>query len=406
MTCDVLARLLMLLSFRPISEQTIKPQSNQIDPNIKAKQIFVTSLDKARSKRLPVQRACCSIMAGRNLRLLALFFMLRRSTVMALSSSSSSPLGSTTRNVATQVLQGTGPPSASVDLNKYNIENPQAEWQINRVLQVNESHDGRLALACRNSREHFVDSVTVSFPRLIPDGSLGLNLEEIVGDGGQFGLTLISSLVHEGSAEASKVDILPGDALSQVRLRRRRSKDASLGGNDDELVEEWSVSTECLSYDATVEALQQLPPPVHVEGGSSEDSFVVTVKRIRRLPRVNVKLKYPPSQNEKDEVIEMFAGENLRQGMLVRGVKLNDPLAKRFDTKTGGNCGAGGLCRTCIVTVESGMDVLNPQRPAEKQMLADNPRQRLACKAVVGYGMIEGEMVVRVNPRQWFSDSS
>ena len=89
------------------------------------------------------------------------------------------------------------------------------------------------------------------------------------------------------------------------------------------------------------------------------------------------------------------------QGMLVRNVKLNDPLAKRFDTKQGGNCGAGGLCRTCSVAVVSGGDVLNPQRVAEKQMMKNNPRWRLACKAIVGYGMKEGEMVVRVNPQQW-----
>ena len=49
----------------------------------------------------------------------------------------------------------------------------------------------------------------------------------------------------------------------------------------------------------------------------------------------------------------------------------------------------------------SGGDVLNPQRVAEKQMMKNNPRWRLACKAIVGYGMKEGEMVVRVNPQQW-----
>jgi ferredoxin len=97
----------------------------------------------------------------------------------------------------------------------------------------------------------------------------------------------------------------------------------------------------------------------------------------------------------------MNAGENLRQGMLVRGVKLNDPLAKRFDTKSGGNCGAGGLCRTCSVCVMDGAELLNDQRIAEKQMLADSPRWRLACKAIVGHGMREGEMTVRVNPKQW-----
>jgi hypothetical protein len=46
-------------------------------------------------------------------------------------------------------------------------------------------------------------------------------------------------------------------------------------------------------------------------------------------------------------------------------------------------------------------ELLNPMRNQERQMMASNPRWRLACKAVVGFGMQEGEMTVRVNPRQW-----
>jgi ferredoxin len=75
---------------------------------------------------------------------------------------------------------------------------------------------------------------------------------------------------------------------------------------------------------------------------------------------------------------------------------------KSFDTKSGGNCAAGGLCRTCAVSVmPRGAQLLNPQRVAEQQMLEYQPRWRLACKAIVGFGMQEGEMTVQVNPRQW-----
>ena len=49
--------------------------------------------------------------------------------------------------------------------------------------------------------------------------------------------------------------------------------------------------------------------------------------------------------------------------------------------------------------------MLNPQKISEKQMLEDNPRFRLACKAFVGYGMQEGEITLQVNPRQWGQDS-
>lgn len=65
------------------------------------------------------------------------------------------------------------------------------------------------------------------------------------------------------------------------------------------------------------------------------------------------------------------------------------------------NSGAGGLCRTCSVSVLRGGDLLNPQKVSEKQMLQENPRWRLGCKAFVGYGMKEGEMVIQVNPNQW-----
>jgi hypothetical protein len=44
---------------------------------------------------------------------------------------------------------------------------------------------------------------------------------------------------------------------------------------------------------------------------------------------------------------------------------------------------------------------LNPQAIQEEQMLKKNPKWRLGCKAIVGHGMQQGEMTIRVNPRQW-----
>ena len=61
--------------------------------------------------------------------------------------------------------------------------------------------------------------------------------------------------------------------------------------------------------------------------------------------------------------MEVISGEVLRQAMLVRGVKLNEPLAKRFDDKGVGNCRATGLlCTTCAVSVLQGGELLNPMR--------------------------------------------
>ena len=319
-------------------------------------------------------------------------------------SSQSSLFGKTTRNIATQVLQGTGEPA--VDLNQYNLPFSIIEngWTANFVQKATESQ-GRVRLEAKNNIEHYVDILTLLIPRKVENGgSLGIELEELSGgrsDG--IGITIVSGLVPGGSSKNS--DLNPGDTLSSVSLIRRKREitTAEDGGKQtntmiSENQQEFSVATECLDYEKTVEAIgNTIPAPKP----GFEDTFVLSVKRLRRLPKVTINLQYPPSQNEPDTTIEMFAGENLRQGMLIRGIKLNDPLAKRFDTKSGGNCGAGGLCRTCSVCVMNGGDVLNPQRVAEQQMLQDNPRWRLACKAVVGYGMKEGEMTVRVNPNQW-----
>lgn len=320
---------------------------------------------------------------------------------------SSSLFGKPTRNVATQVLQGTGAPT--VDLNKYNLPFSviQDEWTANFVQKSTENQ-GRVELEAKNNVEHYVDVMTVTIPRKDENnGSLGIELAEIAGgrsDG--IGITIVSGLVPGGSSE--NTDINPGDSLSSISLIRRKRQTTTTGDDNNkqassssmisENEEEFSVSTECLAYEKTVEAIVRTIPALKP---GFEDVFVLKVKRLRRLPKVTVRLQYPPEQNEPDATIEMYAGENLRQGMLIRGVKLNDPLARRFDTKQDGNCGAGGLCRTCSVCVMSGSDVLNPQRVAEKQMMQDNPRWRLACKAVVGYGMEEGEMIVRVNPNQW-----
>jgi hypothetical protein len=306
----------------------------------------------------------------------------------------STPYGKTTKNVATQILQGAGPPE--VDLNQYNLdslEQIENEWTANLVQRPAEK-ETRLCLGCKSETQLFVDSVIVTFPRK-KDASLGIQLVELAGGRrDELGITVVTGLVQGGSAEGS--DIIPGDSISSVSIvRQKRQSDDGSGLAETQV--QFIAKTECLSYDATVEAISRLPPasPAH------DEFFSLTLKRLRRRPAVTVRLQYPPSQNEPDATMQLFAGENLRQGMLVRGVKLNDPLAKRFDTKNGGNCGAGGLCRTCCVSVLKGGALLNSQRIAEKQMLQDSPRWRLACKAIVGYGMKEGEMIIRVNPQQW-----
>lgn len=308
--------------------------------------------------------------------------------------------GTTTKNVATQILQGVGPCSPE-DLEKYNIDDDidriVSEWTANMVQSVTSSKAPTLQLGCQSDDVLYVDTIRVVFPRV--SNGMGIQLQEIAG-GREDGLG-ITVVVDKAAG------MLPGDSIANVALLRKRKQNLRQQQQLEDTEEIMSVATECLGYDATVQAIQSLPP---LDDDASEEVWQVTVKRIRRKPLVQVELKYPPSSTTKSKTkkegtvsLQLFAGENLRQALLTRGVTVNDGLARRYDGKGvgSGNCGAGGLCRTCTIAVETGADLLNPPRVAEQTMFADAPRMRLACKAIVGYGMKEGTLRIRMFPNQW-----
>lgn len=279
----------------------------------------------------------------------------------------------------------TGGP-VQVDMNQYNLPMEQAieEWTANLVAESATMSEG-VYLGAKNSRQNFVDSVKISGIPRKPGQGLGIELLEIAGgreDG--LGITIASGLVKGGLSEGK--GILPGDSIAKISVLKE--------GSDEPIA---SVDTEALGWDATVEQIGSLPSPSE----NDDEYLIITVKRLRRKPKVTVNFQYPPDMGEEDMRIELFSGENLRRAMLVRGVKLNDPLSRRFDSGGTGDCGAEGTCATCVVAVTEGDDLLNDQKIQEAQMLAKNPRWRLACKAIVGYGMKEGQMTVKVNPRQW-----
>ena len=277
-------------------------------------------------------------------------------------------------------------------LNKYNLPLEQISEQWSAQVQARTDFlDEGVYLGARNAKEFFADTVKFEIPR-VPGQGLGIELLELAGGRGDgVGITVISGLVEGGCAETSGV--LVGDSIVKVAVRKQsRISEDSL----EEFEETISVSTECMDYDNTVAAIGSLPPCE-----SNDEMYILTVKRLRRKPKVKLLLQYPPEQGEEDITLELFSGENLRRAMLVRGVKLNDPLSRRFDNGGSGDCGAEGTCATCAVSVIDGLDLLRPAGVSESQILKKNPRWRLACKAIVGYGMKEGELKVRVNPRQW-----
>jgi ferredoxin len=318
----------------------------------------------------------------------------------------------TTKNVATQILQGVGVVD-DAQRNQYNIRNVNdivAEWTVYRYQRVNDkSGQHNVRLGCRNNQDIMVDTVTVQYPRT--GNGLGLELEEIAGGGSgddadgkaaaagrraPLGITIVTKAVGE---PARVVDIWPGDSLARVTLIRTMRLSSAGGRRTAQTEERFVVDTECLDFDETVRRIQSLP----VLDDSYQELWSLTLKRLRRRPKVAVTVRYPPRTKIPDQTVSLYAGENLRQALLVKKISVNDPSAQRFDGKAAGsNCGAGGLCRTCRVQIEQGADLLNPQRPAERTMLSrDGPRSRLACKAIVGFGMKEGALVVKAYPDQW-----
>jgi 2Fe-2S iron-sulfur cluster binding domain len=310
-----------------------------------------------------------------------------------------------TQESSASVYSGAGP--IQVDMNAYNLplDTIAQEWTANLVPATPLLPEG-VYLGARTKREIMVDTVKVAVQRK-PGQGLGIQLLELAGgreDG--YGITVVDGLLEGGVSEGS--GIMVGDSISQIDIETTAtttttittstssSSSSTTSNGLSETCKVYAVSTECLSYDATVDAVRSLPPPP--EQG---DTAIITLKRLRRKPKVLLKLQYPPDMNENDITLELFAGENLRRSMLVKGVKLNDPLSRRFDNGGSGDCGAEGTCATCVVSIVRGEDLLNAKKTQEAQILKKNPRWRLACKTIVGYGMKEGELVVRVNPRQW-----
>ena len=303
---------------------------------------------------------------------------------------------------------------ATVDMNQYNLpaEDIPTEWTAN-LKAATETNAAGVFLGAQNDKEHFADTVkvVVSFPP--PGQGLGIELLELAGgrpDG--VGITIVSGLVADKCAASS--GLLYGDSIAQLSLRRRTSTTNNNSNNDEEdgttkgMQELESVAMECLDYDGTIDAIVSiLQSPAAQEADDPRQLFLVfTVKRLRRKPKVSMLLQYPPSQGEPNVSLELFSGENLRRALLARGVKLNDPLARRFDNGGTGDCGAEGTCATCAVHVVQGGDLLSPAGDSEAQIVTRrNPRWRMACKAVVGHGMTEGNLVIRVNPKQWVEET-
>ena len=160
---------------------------------------------------------------------------------------------------------------------------------------------------------HFNVSIT-------PDPGLGIELGELgfasAADNTVNPLVIVEGLVDGGAAarHAEDVDgngacVVPGDTLIAVHC-----ESAGL-----------SLSVEAASYDFTVDAIGAAIGTL----GPGE-SLTLTLGRIVRRGRALVTAVRPDGEEER---FVCYEGENLRMGLLRRGLKTNDMETQRYDGK-------------------------------------------------------------------------
>ena len=208
------------------------------------------------------------------------------------------------------------------------------------------------------SYEYRYQEVYVEIPRTAESPGLGVLLEQFgTLDAANGGLTLVAGLVEGGNAANAGVDLLPGDSIVKA------------GG----------TRVECLDYDATVDALMALPPAPAPAG--------LMVKRLVKVPFVNIKVMFPRDEGKADVTFKMRRGASLRAELLRNRVEMPTCCEDM-------NC----LCN-CAVQVRKGAAVLEPPSTQEAQMIKKEPYWRLTCRACVARDAEDGsELVIRVRP--------
>lgn len=89
------------------------------------------------------------------------------------------------------------------------------------------------------------------------------------------------------------------------------------------------------------------------------------------------------------KVVEVDADTDLRKALLAGGVDVYTLGGKLR------NCGGGGQCGTCLISIEEGVYMTNGRTPREEHLLQDKPNNwRLACRTLV-----VGDVTVRTKPQ-------
>ena len=205
--------------------------------------------------------------------------------------------------------------------------------------------------------------------------SLGLDLTEVAhGDLDNRGLVLVSGL----SGEATKSSIEIGDTIIGV-----------FAGED------FKESTTALNFEETMNTI--VNAKLHASA-AGDDTIEIELNRL--VAKAKIKLVVDDGSG-KDQVIDALAGDNLRLVLMHHHLNLYDSKTHRLDQpRVTGDCGGEGICGTCLVEVEEGMDALNNQGPQEKEIMTGRPEAwRAACKTILGANNQEAEIKVRLHPQ-------
>lgn len=275
-----------------------------------------------------------------------------------------------------------------INPDKYNVSLDQAAklWTASVQQEDNAKRQAGVPYLDSTSKNYFVDDLpSVKITRA---GGLGMELLELAGgrDDG-IGITIVQAVTAGGNAE--KAGIIAGDSIAAVSVYETTTSASSDGIGVEEETKKRVTGCECRDFDSTIDALVNFP-------AEDNEKLYLDLRRIRRWPKVQVKVEYPPSQCAEGvdnvKMIELFAGENLKRALQNRGIILDDPGNVKCDY-----CGSNG----CYVSISKGKSILSPMGPTEEKLFAANPTCRISCRTTVGYNMQEGDLSLRVNLKQW-----
>jgi hypothetical protein len=262
-----------------------------------------------------------------------------------------------------------------------------AETQLNSKLEEIahklrlQTYDVDTAVYGMESKNHLADGIEVIHTEVHMDdnGWLGLELTEVAHSNVDHrGLVLVSAVSDQ--KKHTTQDIQVGDTIIGVFV-------------DDNFAE----STTGLDYDETVKVINEAKRHSLDHGNHGR----LTIELNRLVKRETVHVEIVDSDGTVTEM-DALAGDNLRTLIMHHHMQLYDQDRHRLDQPsiTGSNCGGEGICGTCVVAIEQGMDHLNKIGPQESSFLKGLPKSwRPICKTVVGADNLPGTTLrVRLHP--------